>query len=163
MRNKSKYLQIRVTPEQKEALKQAAARAGQSLSSFVLARVLPDERARYDELLQALVQEEEPGYVLAELNELLDRIGPTELPEITTEPPPAELSDYLQNYVAAMVEHAAHQKGARPPEWVTRIEPLQEPRFAARKPGLRLYLLAAAPVAFRRRNIFVDSTVGDRV
>lgn len=162
MGKKTEYLQIRVTPQQKEALKRAAQRAGQTLSSFVLARVLPAKRTRWNELLGSL-DEEEPGFALAELNDLLAGLAPVELPEVSAEPPPAELSAYLRNYVAAMVEEAADQKGVSPPEWVSRVEPLEEPRFAAPQPGLRLYLLAAAPVPFRRRNIFVDSTVGDRV
>jgi hypothetical protein len=29
--------------------------------------------------------------------------------------------------------------------------------------GLRLHLLLSAPPAFRRRNIFLDASVGDRV
>jgi hypothetical protein len=43
------------------------------------------------------------------------------------------------------------------------VPPLDEPHFATPLRGLRLHLLRASPVAFKRRNIFVDSSVGDRV
>jgi hypothetical protein len=38
-----------------------------------------------------------------------------------------------------------------------------EPSFATEPPGLRLHLLRSAPVAFMRRNLFVDASIGDRV
>ncbi len=73
------------------------------------------------------------------------------------------LSPYLRNYVAAMVELAAHQRGVAPPVWVRQVPPLEEPHFATSLPGLRLTLLRASPVPFKRRNIFIDSSLGDRV
>jgi hypothetical protein len=60
-----------------------------------------------------------------------------------------------------MVELAAHQKGVVPPAWVREVPPLDEPHFATPLEGLRL--LRASPVPFKRRNIFIDSSVGDRV
>ena len=77
--------------------------------------------------------------------------------------PAIELSPYLRNYVAAMVEQAAHQKNLPAPPWLCDIQPLEEPHFAAPLANLRLHLLRASPVPFRRRNIFVDSGVGSRV
>jgi hypothetical protein len=62
-----------------------------------------------------------------------------------------------------MVEQAAHQQDVVPPAWVRDVEPLDEPHFAVPLSSLRLHLLRAAPVPFKRRNIFVDSAVGDRV
>jgi hypothetical protein len=70
---------------------------------------------------------------------------------------------YLRNYVAATVELAAHQRDVPPPSWVLDVEPLETPHFATPMAGLRLYLLRAAPVPFKRRNIFIDSSIGDRV
>jgi hypothetical protein len=74
-----------------------------------------------------------------------------------------DLSPYLQNYLAAMVELASQQKGVAPPAWTRNVEPLEEPHFATELPGLRLHLLRSAPVAFKRRNLFVDASIGDRV
>jgi hypothetical protein len=85
------------------------------------------------------------------------------LSDAVSDAPDLELSPYWQNYVAAMVELAAHQKGVSPPRWLSGIEPLTERHFVAPLASLRLHLLRAAPVLFRRRNIFVDSSVGDRV
>lgn len=62
-----------------------------------------------------------------------------------------------------MVEQAAHQKSTPAPQWLSDIEPLTEPHFAAPLANLRLHLLRASPVPFRRRNIFADSGAGDRV
>lgn len=73
------------------------------------------------------------------------------------------LSPFLQNYVAAMVEQAAHKKSLAPPDWVRDIEPLSVPWFATPLSSLRMHLLRAAPVPFKRRNLFVDAAVGGRV
>lgn len=63
-----------------------------------------------------------------------------------------------------MVELAAHRRDVPPPAWVRDIKPLErEPHFATSLPGLRLHLLRTSPVPFKRRNIFIDSSIGDRV
>lgn len=160
---KSEQLQIRVTPEQKAALKRLAGRAGQDVSAYLLARALPQSRQRFDELLQALHDDGERRFALAELNDLLAGVGPGEFQDATADAELRDLSPYLKNYVAAMVEQAAHQKDVAPPVWVHDVKPLEEPHFAAPLASLRLHLLRSAPVPFRRRNIFVDSTIGDRV
>ena len=67
------------------------------------------------------------------------------------------LSRYVQNYVAAMIELAAHQKGVAAPGWVREVPPLEEPHFATALGGLRLHLLQVSPVPFKRRNIFVPA------
>jgi hypothetical protein len=117
----------------------------------------------FEDTMRALGDAGEPGYALAALNDLLAGLGPGEFQEATADPPLANLSEYLRNYVAAMVEQAAHQKGVAPPAWVADVRPLEEPHFVEQLSSLRLHLLAAAPTPYRRRNIFVDSTVGDRV
>jgi hypothetical protein len=160
---KSQHLQIRVTPEQKAALKRQARRAGTDVSTFVLARALPPVASRFAELLGALDREDEPRFALAELNDLLTSLAPAELRVVVAEADLRGLSPYLQNYVAAMVEQAAYRNRVAPPAWVHDVEPLTEPRFATPLPSLRLHLLSSAPVPFRRRNVFVDSALGDRV
>lgn len=160
---KSQHLQIRLTPEQKAALKRQALRAGTDVSTFVLARALPPAASRFAELLRALGREDEPQFVLAEFNDLLTGLAPAELRVVLADGDLRGLSPYLQNYVAAMVEQAAYRNRVAPPAWVNDVEPLTEPRFATSLPGLRLHLLSAAPVPFRRRNVFVDSALGDRV
>jgi uncharacterized protein (DUF1778 family) len=162
-RTKTRQLQIRVTPEQKAALARLARRAGQDVSSFVLSRALPSAALRFAEILGALGEADRQRFALAELNDLLADLAPRELAEVAGHADLRGLSRYLQNYVAAMVELAAHREGVVPPAWVREIPPLEEPHFAAPFEGLRLHLLRASPVPFRRRNIFVDSSVGDRV
>jgi len=74
------------------------------------------------------------------------------------------LSDpYRLNYVTAMVELAAHRAGIAPPLWTADVEPLSRPVFIDPSINLRAHLLTASPPPFRRRNIFIDSSLGDRV
>ena len=162
-RTKTRQLQIRVTPEQKAALGRLARRAGQDVSSFVLSRVLPSAALRFGELLRALAEGDRERSTLAELNDLLAELAPGELPEVTGSAELHGLSPLLRSYVAAMVEQAAYQKHVAPPAWVREIPPLEEPHFVTRLEGLRLHLLQSSPVPFKRRNIFIDSSVGDRV
>lgn len=163
MTTKSQQLQIRVTPAQKAELKRLARRAGADVSSYVLARVLPSSRSRIAAILSALRYDEERRYALAELNDWLSSLAPAEFQAALADVALEGLTPLVRNYVAAMVEHAASQKGKASPPWVRNVEPLEEPHFAVPFPRLRPHLLRAAPVAFKRRNIFVDSTVGDRV
>ena len=164
MAEKSEYLQIRVTPRQKAALKRLAAAAGQDVSSYVLERALPAAQSRFERLLEALAEDgAEHRHVLAELNDLLTALGPNELQAAVAHADVARLSPLRQNYVAAMVEQACYLKGVTPPAWAGRIAPLGEPHFAAPLKSLRLHLLRASPVPFKRRNIFVDAAIGARV
>ncbi|MEO6331846.1 MAG: hypothetical protein ABIV11_06315 [Gemmatimonadaceae bacterium] len=165
MTGKSEQLQIRVTRAQKAALKRLARDAGQDVSAYVLAQAIPEARVRFGEIVRALSAGTDHRFPLAELNDLLSGLIPAQLPA-AVEVAPAELRDIpplLQNYVAAMVEQACYQRNAAVPAWVRGVRPLETPYFAAPLRGLRLYLLRAAPVPFKRRNIFVDSSVGDRV
>jgi uncharacterized protein (DUF1778 family) len=161
--SRTEQLQIRVTRAEKATLKRLAKRAGQGVSAYVLSRALPKTQLRFAKLLRLLPDEGERRFALAELNDLLAGLSRAELLEAVSEAPGGDLSPYLQNYVAAMVEQAAQLKGVSPPAWLADIEPLTKPHFVVPLPGLRLHLLRASPVPFRRRNLFVDSGVGDRV
>lgn len=165
METKSKQLQIRVTPSEKAQLRRLARRAGQDLSSYVLSRALPPGKLRFDELLRELRTADEPDrrYVLAELNDFLSGLAPAQLRDAVEKADIRGLSDLMQNYVAAMVEQAACQKGVEPPSWTRDPPALDEPYFATSLRSLRSHLLRVSPVAFKRRNIFIDATVGDRV
>lgn len=160
---KSQQLQIRVTPEQKAALRRKAERAGQDLSTYVLTRVLPAAGQRIAELLGMASGAETRRFALAELNDVLSALAPARLVEATSGIDVSSLSPFVANYVAAMIEQASHQKGVGPPAWVEDVEPLQEPWFAVPYASVRLHLLRSAPVPFKRRNLFVDAAVGDRV
>lgn len=165
MTGKTDQLQIRVSPRQKATLKRLAAAAGQDVSSYVLARALPPARLRFEAILRALGDAGEHRFALAELNDLLSGLASVELRDAVAAVSAdlGRLSPFLQNYVAAMVEQATSQRAVEPPAWVAAIPSLERPYFAAPLASLRLHLLTASPVAFKRRNLFVDATLGARV
>lgn len=161
---KNRQLQIRVTAAEKAAIQRAARRAGMDVSGWALRRLLPAARQRFRELTAVLVHEPaRKRLALAELNDLLADLGSEALLDAVAEAPAEALDPYTANYVAAMVETAAHRSGVAPPVWTLDVQPLRTPAFGSPLLGLRLHLLLAAPPAFKRRNIFVDSAVGDRV
>jgi hypothetical protein len=100
------------------------------------------------------------SFPLAELNDLLTTVCGE---DISTLPIPPIDDPYRLNYVTAMVELAAHRAQVVPPLWTATIAPLKEPVFIDPSLSLRAHLLTASPPPFRRRNIFIDSSIGDRV
>jgi uncharacterized protein (DUF1778 family) len=160
---KTTQLQLRVTPEEKAAIQRSAKRAGMDMSSYVLARVLPSQRLQVQEILADLTRDEARRNALAELGKLLRPLGPEELRDAVSDPPPSSLSAELQNYVAAIVEHACGKQGIRPPAWTASIPPLAKPLFASSLESLRLYLLTHSPPPYRRRNIFIDTSIEGHV
>jgi hypothetical protein len=110
--------------------------------------------------LTAQLATEKPAFVLFELNDLLTAAAGDLFEQL---PVPDIADPYLANYVAAMVELAAYRRGVRPPPWTSDIPPLDEPVFAAPWQSLRTHLLTSSPVPFRRRNIFIDSSIGATV
>jgi uncharacterized protein (DUF1778 family) len=160
---KSRQLQIRVTPAEKAALKRAAHRAGLEVSQYVLSRLLPPARTRLLDVIAALRRAEPQRLALADLNDLLAGLAPPQFSEAVADVDLTGLTPFAANYVAAMVEQAAHQKGEAAPPWTRDVEPPDIPYFAVPFARLRPHLLRDAPVAFKRRNLFVDATIGDRV
>jgi Protein of unknown function (DUF1778) len=161
-RPKSAQLQIRVSPAEKAAIQRAARRAGLDMSAYVLARVLPAPARRFQELTGACGDPEDARFALAELNSWLASLAAGELEEAVASAP-SGLAPYFANYVAAMVEYAGAQHGLAPPAWTRAIPSLTAPVFGSALMSLRLYLLTHSPAPFRRRNIFIDATVGARV
>lgn len=160
---KSHQLQIRVTGSQKAELKRLAQGAGLDMSTYVLTRVLPASRSKLAEVVGQLSEDEARRFALAELNDLLAGLAAGAFADAVGDVDLRGLSPFLQNYVAAMVEQAAHLKAVRPPAWTRDVEPLELPYFAVPFERLRPHLLRSSPVAFKRRNLFVDATIGDRV
>jgi hypothetical protein len=122
-----------------------------------------DARMRFSQLLEELRNAGQPGFALAELNDLLSGLASGELSGAVEHADLTGFTPYLQNYVAAMVELAAHRQDVPSPAWVRDVEPMEVPRFATPMASLRLHLLRTSPVPFKRRNIFIDSSIGDRV
>jgi uncharacterized protein (DUF1778 family) len=160
---KTSQLQLRVSPEEKAAIQRAARRAGMGMSEFVLSRVLSAYEQKVQDLLADLRDEPARRFALAELNDLLARLTTEDLRRAIATAPPAWLSAELSNYWAAMVEHACAARQIQPPAWTLAIAPLDKPMFGSSLESLRLYLLTNSPPAFRRRNIFIDTTIGGRV
>ncbi|HEY3245862.1 MAG TPA: hypothetical protein VGM03_21180 [Phycisphaerae bacterium] len=160
---KSSYLQIRVTPRQKAALRRLARDARKDVSRFVLDRVLPDTGLRLQSLLDGLAKTSQPQPVLAELGDVLMELPATEFTAAVRALDVRSLSEFHQALIAAMVEDAAHRKRVAPPVWTSRIGPLPEPYFASELPSVRLHLLSRSPPPYRRRNIFLDASLADRV
>lgn len=156
-------LQIRVAPQEKAAIIRGARKANMGISQWVLSKVLPDTQQEFHGLLGRLKNTSDAKYVLAEIHDLLNAAAGDEFELMVSHPPPASLPAYYLNYVAAMVEYAAAKKGRPAPLWIREIPPLDQPAFGSGLESLRLYLLTHSPPPFRRRNIFIDSTIGQRV
>lgn len=116
--------------------------------------------AAFERLTQEVALANRISYPLAELNDLLTEASG---PAIESLPLPAIDDPYRLNYVTAMVELAAHRTGVVPPLWTASVKPLDAPVFIDPSLKLRAHLLTASPPPFRRRNIFIDSSLGDRV
>jgi len=161
--SKSAQIQLRVSPAQKAQLKQLAAEDGLNISEYILSRTLPDARAEFQAIVTALGSEHSISHQLATLNDLLCRWDDLTLLSAVGDPPQHPLTPYLMNYVAAMIEYVCGIRKLATPAWTRKIEALSEPHFGVELRSLRLHLLQSSPPPFRRRNIFIDSTVGDRV
>jgi Mobilization protein NikA len=160
---KTEQLQLRVSRREKEYIKRRAKRANVPVSDWVLSKLIPDPQQRFEQLLRQLHRREAASFVLASLNDFLTRLSAGELIEAVSDQPRMTLSDYLSNYVAAMIEYACCKKAVVPPGWLNEIPPLPEPAFATALKSVRLHLLRHSPPPFRRRNIFIDASIGDRV
>jgi hypothetical protein len=163
MPTKTTQLQIRISPAEKCRLRVLAQRSGLDVSQYVLQRVLPPQGARFGEILASLGADEDCRFGLAELNDFLSSLGAAEFSAAVEAAELSELGPFAANYVCALVEQAARLHDLPPPEWTKTVEPLSEPYFAASLVSLRPHLLRRSPVPFRRRQLFVDSSLGDRV
>jgi hypothetical protein len=133
------------------------------MSGYVLSRVLSIPERQFRRTVSALQGPGVLSFALADINSLLSRLTAYELREAVATPPDVELSPYLGNYVAAMVESACARRAIPVPAWTSKIAPLEEPAFGSPLHSLRLHLLRHSPVPFRRRNIFIDASLGDGV
>ncbi len=162
MRNRGQQLQIRVSKAQKEAIRGAADKAGMGMSEWILARALPEPTARLESLAHEADQSASHG-AWAEIIELLQERRGVDFATAVEHLDPTGLSPFTANYLAALVEATAARLGEAAPPWTAAVAPLTTPWFGTELRRLREYLLVHAPVAFRRRNLFIDAAVGDRV
>lgn len=161
--SKLSQLQIRVSEAEKAAIRSAAARAGLDMSSYVLSRVLSLPSREFNAAVRTLAGPGAVSFALADVNSLLSKFTAGELQDAVAPAPEVDLSPFLANYLAAMIETACANHGIPVPAWTRRVRPLDEPAFGSKLGSLRLHLLTHSPAPFRRRNIFIDSSLGDRV
>jgi hypothetical protein len=160
---KDDQLQIRVTRKEKDALRKRAQRQGMDLSSYILSETLPDESVKLQELVNQLSLSVNYRIVLAEINDLLVSLSGKKLKKSIEFLKLKELDEIQANYLASMVEYACLKNNIPQPEWTKNIPPLTRPYFASSLKSLRIYLLINSPPPFKARNIFIDSSLGDRV
>jgi len=103
------------------------------------------------------------SFALAELNTLLGALTPGEMRDAVAALSSVTLTPFLANYVAVMIEYGCARCSIVPPAWTRTVVPLNEPAFGTTLQSLRLHLLTHSPPPFWRRNIFIDSTLGDRI
>jgi len=163
--NKSKYLQIRVTPMQKRIIKSNAKKMGMTISELILEKALGEIKLKekFHDYVARLNNSGEKTIAYAEVNDFLTELSGNELENAVNILPENTLSPYERNYLTAMVEQASMMKKIPPPGWVKDIKPLEEPRFGTGLKNLRGHLLINSPLPFRKRNIFIDSAIGERV
>lgn len=161
--SKTSQLQIRVSAADKIAIQRAARSAGMDMSAYVLERVLGVHDRRVAALMQQLKRDSTRRFALAELHDILASLTAGELVRAVASPPPAQLPAETANYVAAMIEYTCAQRGVDAPVWTRSIAPLVTPMFGSQLQSLRLHLLSKSPPPFRRRNIFIDTSIGGRV
>ena len=165
MAGKTAQLQIRVTPEQKRILRRLAAAASMDLSAWILDRVLPRSEERFQELVAALARAagRDPTFALAEVADFLRELPRTEFARSVAHAPRARLDPATLNHLAAAIELAAQKRGLKAPDWTRHVAPSDAPEFGSALGSVRLHLLVNAPVALRRRNLFMDASFDDRV
>jgi hypothetical protein len=161
---KTAQLQIRVSSDEKKAIQHAAQRAGMDMSAYVLSRVLSAPALQFQECVAGCAQHvPSTSFPLAELNSLFSALTPGEMRDAVAAPPSVVLTPFIANYVAAMVEYGCARSSVAAPAWTRSVLPLDEPAFGTTLQSLRLHLLTHSPPPFRRRNIFIDSSLGQQI
>lgn len=167
---KNKQLQIRVTNEEKKLIEKMAKNAGLDVSRWILNKAIPEQRKQFEEILLSLENERYPltsdaKFNIAKLNDLLSGLTSVDFSKLFLDLNifRYQINEYLLNYITAMIETRAKQLNLLAPNWVKEVKPLTSPVFVEKLKSLRLYLLLNSPYEFRKRNIFIDSSVGARV
>ena len=162
--SKTHQLQIRISAEDKALLRARAATAGMDVSKWVLQQALAPVERKFQALCGELASRPDAlSFTFAEFQDWFNQLTGDEFVRAVRYAPQARLPPFEANYLAAIVEHAAAIKGVNPPRWTVTVEPLDAPWFASSLKSLRLYLLTQSPPPFRRRNLFIDSSVEQRV
>jgi hypothetical protein len=124
---------------------------------------LPQSHDRFQELVAALAKSDDRSYAFAELADYLRVLPVREFQRAVAFVPKAKLDSATLNHLAGMIELASERRDVEPPGWTREVPIPAMPTFGSSLASVRLYLLTRAPVAFRRRNIFVDASIDERV
>jgi uncharacterized protein (DUF1778 family) len=163
---KTTQVQIRLSFEQKESIRLAAERAGLDMSQWILSKIFSQPKARLLDILtqlKSVQHNKERSYVLNDFNAFLSSLDAQSLHDACGEDHKIKLDDLMANYVAAMIERAYFVKNLPSPKWLAEFDGVAEPFFASSIQAVRMHLLISSPPSFRRRNLFVDSSIGDLV
>ena len=137
---------------------------GQDVSKWILGLLLPEVADEFQRLTDRLKSDPATYSVaLAAVHDFLQSLSAKKLEVAVKGVELDGVEAWAANYLAAMVEYACVGKQVPVPDWARAVEPLSTPWFATRLESLRLHLLTTSPAPFRRRNLFVDSTLGARV
>jgi hypothetical protein len=164
---KTEQLQIRVSPEAKSTIRKRAQAANMDMSEWILSVLFPPAAREFQSLVAEVAKQKQSSnrfYAFAALSDLLHGLEPDTLAQAVADRIEIERRDeFIFIYIAAMVELACHQKKINPPTWIQEAQGLSQPYFGSSLLSLRLYLMTHSPVPFKKRNIFIDSSVGDRL
>ena len=160
---KTAQLQIRVTPDQKRTLRRLASRASMDMSSWILSRLLPHAQERFQELVATVAASDDRSFALAELADFLRGLPRGEFNRAVAAAPRVRLEPPTLNHLAGTIELAAERRGVPPPGWTRDVPIPHTPQFGSSLSSVRLHLLTRAPVALRRRNLFMDASLDERV
>ncbi len=164
MPDKSTWLQVRVTQDQKLRLRASADAAGMDLSAFVLSRALGVATSEFDRHIAWMLSAPDSHVPFAECVDYLQTLPAARGAELAHKPRRFdELSAQAQNLVCAWVEHRAALWGVRSPAWVLSVPALDRPYFGSELINLRPWLLLVSPTVYRRRNVFVERGLGWRL
>jgi hypothetical protein len=160
---KTDYIQIRISKKEKEHFIKLARWKKLSLSGWILDRIRAEiPPIEINELYSKLKHASDSSYIFALLNDYFIKINEYQWANLVTQKPENLDSENLC-YLASMIERTAELRGFKIPDWVKNVDSLWIPYFGSNVKKLRLHLLVNSPVSFKKRNIFIDSSIGERV
>ncbi|HEY0776420.1 MAG TPA: hypothetical protein VGD56_00510 [Gemmatirosa sp.] len=127
------------------------------------ARASTDPAAHFQALVGALTETADRRFRMAELADYLRSLPPDAFREAVHAQPRAPLDPDTLNHLAGAIELACERRGHAPPPWTAAVPTATAPSFGSELASVRLHLLTRAPVAMRRRNLFVDASFDERV
>ncbi len=160
---KTDFLQIRVTPSEKKILQTHAKKKNMDVTSWVKSRLFHSKQQQFQIILSEIESAEQPREAWAELHDFLTQLSKNEFLSALFDLPRSFQNTFKGNYIAAMIETTAQHKNFSFPAWTKHYMGLETPYFGSTMDSLRLHLLVSSPAPFRKRNIFIDTSIGGRI